>query len=93
MVIIKEVPIKLAFPSHKIITVYWQHTVKMLSDPRDQPGIGDSLIKLFLAGNSSGISGFPEVFRSWSGKNFPSAEEFPTRKSFISYRLVTGITH
>jgi hypothetical protein len=30
-----------------------------------------SLIKLFLAGNSSGISGFPEIFRSESGKNSP----------------------
>jgi hypothetical protein len=58
------------------MTVHWGSTLlKMLrSDPRHPPGIGDSLIKLFLAGNSSGISGFPEIFRSWSGKNFPSAK-------------------
>jgi len=39
-----------------------------MSDPRHHPGIGDSLIKLFLAGNSSGILRFLEIFRSWSGK-------------------------
>jgi hypothetical protein len=38
------------------------------------------LIKLFLAGNSSGISGFPGIFRSESGKNSPKAEVFPARK-------------
>ncbi len=91
MVIIKEVA---GFPFQYYDRALGQHTVKNGDEcPPSLPGIGDSLIKLFLSGNSSGISGFPEIFRSWSGKNFPSAEEFPTRKSFISYRLVTGITH
>jgi hypothetical protein len=48
------------------MTVHWGSTLlKMLmSDPRHHPGIGDSLIKLFSVGNSSGILGFPEIFRS-----------------------------
>jgi hypothetical protein len=48
------------------MTVHWGSTLlKMLmSDPRHHPGIGDLLIKLFSAGNSSGILGFPEIFRS-----------------------------
>jgi hypothetical protein len=39
-----------------------------------------SLVKLFLAGNTSGISGFPGIFHSKSGKNSPKAEVFPARE-------------
>jgi hypothetical protein len=45
------------------------------------PPAGASLIELFLAGNTSGISGFSGIFRSWSGKNLAEAEVFPARKS------------
>ncbi len=48
------------------MTVHWGSTLLkiLMSDLRHHSGIGDSLIKLFLAGNSSGILGFPEIFRS-----------------------------
>jgi hypothetical protein len=59
---------------------------------------GMSLIKLFLARNTFGISGFPDLFRSETGKillrqkysrprgkNLPKAEEvFPAIKNFVS---------
>jgi len=43
-----------------------------------------SLIRLFLARNTSGISGLPEIFRSRSGKDPSKAEVFPARKILIS---------
>ncbi len=41
------------------------------------------LLKLFLAGNSSGIPGFPGIFRFRYGKLPSKAEEFPARKNLI----------
>jgi hypothetical protein len=66
----------------------------LISDPRPSRESGMSIIKLFLAGNISGISGFLEYFTFDPGKRqknsrlgrliFPKAEVFPARKSLIS---------
>jgi hypothetical protein len=55
----------------------------LTNNPRPHPGIQEViLIKLFLAGNTSGISVFLGIFRFRSGKNHLQAEVFPARKSF-----------
>ncbi len=38
-----------------------------------------------LLGKTSGISRFPGISRSWSGKNTPKGEVFPARKSIIRW--------
>jgi hypothetical protein len=45
---------------------------------------GMSLIKIFLAGNTSGIQNFLEPFAPNSGKKSPTADVFLARKSLTS---------
>ncbi len=53
----------------------------LMSDPRPYSRESRmSLVKLFLARNTFGISGFPGIFRSESKKNLSKAEVFPARK-------------
>ena len=60
------------------ITVIYTLLKICMSDRRHQQGIlGCHVTDLTI------ISGFPEIFRSWSEKTPPKAEVFPAKKSLI----------
>ncbi len=63
---------------------------EVMSDPCPMPGIRNFIIKLFLAGNNSGISGFPGIFDSCNKS--PISVHGLCKKSTIQFMILQQVT-